>query len=112
MFMNRDFAIVRDALRALGSIARGFTQEADKRKELEVQEEQSIEALARLAKEPTVERAPIQGTPAKLFWDANGWYYRNLTNGRRTGPFDKIHETWKSADNNGYEIVDFQRTRG
>jgi hypothetical protein len=49
----------------------------------------------------------------ELFWDGDGYYYANLDDSERLGgPFPKMHAAWKSADNEGLEVVRFSGTRG
>lgn len=56
---------------------------------------------------------PLERVKVELFWDGNGWYVaRPLSSERLGGPFDALHDAWKTADTNQLEVVTVNVTRG
>lgn len=49
----------------------------------------------------------------ELFWDGDGYYYANIgSSDRLGGPIIKLHDAWKQADSEGFEVVAYRNTRG
>lgn len=49
----------------------------------------------------------------EIFWDGDGYYYANEgSSDRLGGPFLKLHDAWKQADDEGLEVVKVSGTRG
>lgn len=51
----------------------------------------------------------------EIFWEGDGWYFDyldNTTPGRLGGPFIQIHDAWKQADTEGFQVMRANRTRG
>jgi len=49
----------------------------------------------------------------ELFWDGDGWYFAHKDSSERLGgPHSRVHNCWKQADAEGYEVVEVKRTRG
>lgn len=55
----------------------------------------------------------IQRVKVEIFWDGDGWYYAKPNDSERLGgPFEKLHESWKSADKKHLEVMTVSTTRG
>lgn len=48
----------------------------------------------------------------EIFWDGDGWYFALKDDSERLGgPHSRIHACWEQAHNEGYEVVEVNRTR-
>ena len=50
----------------------------------------------------------------EIFWEGDGWYFDYLDNhssSRLGGPFIILHDAWKQADSEGFQVVRANRTR-